>query len=94
MAWNFFGLFGGGTGEDEPGEAVPYQGFTISPQPRRQSGNWLTAGVIVKTFDDGEIKEHHFIRAETHGDKSAAEAFSIVKGKQIVDEFGDRMFED
>lgn len=93
MAWNLFGLFGDDKGEDSPGEAVPYQGFSIVPAPRQQSGNWLTAGIISKTDDNGEIREHRFIRAETHGDKSAAEAFSIIKGKQIVDEFGDRMFD-
>ena len=48
---------------------------------------------MTKSFEDGEIKEHHFIRAETHGNKADAEAFSVIKGKQIVDEFGDRMFE-
>ncbi|MFP6728750.1 MAG: HlyU family transcriptional regulator [Alphaproteobacteria bacterium] len=93
MAWNFFGLFGGDNGDGAQAEAVPYEGFSISPAPRNNSGSWLTAGVISKTFEDGEIKEHHFIRAETHGDQAAAEAFSIIKGKQIVDEFGDRMFE-
>lgn len=94
MAWNFFGLFGGGETEDAQAEAVSYEGFSISPTPRNDGGHWLTAGVITKTTDSGEIREHHFIRAETHGDKSAAEAFSIIKGKQIVDEFGDRMFEE
>ena len=93
MAWKFSDLFGGGSREDEPGEAVLYQGFSIRPAPRLDSGHWLTAGVITKTFDDGETKEHHYIRAETHGGKSDAEDFSIIKGKQIVDEFGDRMFE-
>lgn len=94
MAWNFFDWFGGGKREEAPGEAVLYQGFSIRPTPRKDSGHWLTAGVIAKTFDDGETKEHYFIRAETHGGKSDAEAFSMIKGKQIVDEFGDRMFEE
>ncbi len=38
------------------------------------------------------VKEYPFIRAETHGARDIAEDFAIVKGKQIVDEFGDRMF--
>ena len=86
-------MFGGAKGEETPGEAVLYEGYSIHPAPRQESGHWLTAGVITKAFDGGETKEHHFIRAETHGGKSEAEDFSIVKGKQIVDEFGDRMFE-
>ena len=49
--------------------------------------------MITKTFEDG-VKEHPFIRAETHGSKDEAEAFSITKGKQIVDDFADRMFKE
>lgn len=93
MAWKLSDLFGGAKGGETPGEAVLYEGYSIHPAPRQESGHWLTAGVITKAFDGGETKEHHFIRAETHGGKSEAEDFSIVKGKQIVDEFGDRMFE-
>lgn len=72
--------------------AVPYKGFTITPAPMSNGGQWLTAGVIAKAFDNGETSEHNFIRAETHGDRSAAEEFSIVKGKKIIDEFGDALF--
>ena len=93
MAWKFSDWFGGGKHEETPGDAVLYQGYSIIPAPRHDGGHWLTAGVITKTNDAGETREHHFIRAETHGGKSAAEEFSIIKGKQIVDEFGDRMFE-
>ena len=71
--------------------AVEYNGYQIRPAPRKQGSQWLTAGVITKQFDDG-VKEYPFIRAETHGARDAAEDFAIVKGKQIVDEFGDRMF--
>ena len=93
MAWKIFDWFGGSKPEEAPGEAVPYQGYSIRPSPREEKGHWLTAGVITKTLDDGETKEHHFIRAETHGGKSSAEDFSIIKGKQIVVEFGDSMFD-
>lgn len=94
MAWKFFDWFGGAKSEETPGEAVLYEGYSIQPIPRRDGGHWLTAGVIAKTNDAGETREHHFIRAETHGGRPDAEAFAIIKGKQIVDEFGDRMFED
>ena len=50
-------------------------------------------GRRARADDAGATREHHFIRAETHGGKSDAEDFSIIKGKKIVDEFGDRMFE-
>ncbi len=71
--------------------AVEYKGCSIRPAPRRQGPQWLTAGVIAKQFPDG-VREHHFIRADTHGAKDDAMAFSITKAKQIIDEQGDRLF--
>ncbi len=59
---------------------------------RREGSQWLTAGVITKQFADG-VKEHRFIRAETHSTKDEADAFSITKAKQIIDEVGDRLFQ-
>lgn len=73
--------------------AVTYKGYAIRPTPRRQGSQWLTAGAITKELADG-VKEHRFIRAETHGTKDAADAFSILKAKQIIDEQGDRLLED
>ncbi len=72
-------------------QAVDYNGFTIRPAARRQESQWLTAGVITKQFEE-ELKEHHFIRAETHPSQDVADAFSITKAKQIIDELGDKIF--
>jgi hypothetical protein len=47
---------------------------------------------ISKPSDDG-VKEHHFIRADLHANKDDADACAVMKGKRIVDEQGDRMFE-
>lgn len=79
--------------DQESGTAVDYKGCTIRPTPRRQGSRWLTAGVIRKRFADG-VKEHRFIRADTHGVKDDADAFSIAKAKQIIDEQGDRLFRE
>ncbi len=75
------------------GAAVEYNGYAIQPTARREGSHWLTAGVISKEFPDG-VKEHHFIRAETHPSKDGAREFAIVKAKQIIDERGDRLFEE
>jgi hypothetical protein len=72
-------------------KAVEYQGYRITPAPQRQGSGWNTAGVIAKTFDDG-VKEHRFIRVDTHASKDDAIAFSITKAQQIIDEQGDRIF--
>jgi hypothetical protein len=72
-------------------DAVEYEGFTIRATFRRNGAQWMTAGVITKEFADG-VKEHRFIRADSHASKEGAEEFSITKAKQIIDEQGDRMF--
>ena len=73
----------------EPG--VEYKGFRITPAPERQPSGWNTAGLIAKTFEDG-VKEHRFVRVDTHTSKDDAIAFSITKAQQIIDEQGDRLF--
>jgi hypothetical protein len=87
-------LFGsGGGGAEEPaGEAVEYKGFRIRPAPYAAEGQFQTAGVIEKDFDDG-TKEHRFVRAEKHASKDAAVSFSVTKAQQIIDERGDRIFD-
>jgi hypothetical protein len=85
-------LFRPGRGGDEVvAQAVDYHGYRITPAPQRQASGWNTAGVITKTFDDG-VKEHRFIRVDTHASKDDAVAFSITKAQQIIDEQGDRIF--
>ena len=86
------GMFAGG-GDEPPGDPVEYEGYAIRAAPRREGSRWLTAGVVEKTFDNG-VKQHHFVRAETHGGHEEAAAFAILKGRQIVDDLGDRMFKD
>ena len=91
-------LTGGGGGEDDAapapsGPAVAYEGYAIHAIPRRQGSQWLTAGLIAKEFPDG-VKEHYFIRAETHASQDDASAFAVIKAKQIIGERGDKLFSD
>jgi hypothetical protein len=80
-----------GSGAEPAGEAVEYNGYLIRATPFSEGGQYQTSGVIEKVFDS-ETKSHRFIRAEKHPSREDAEAFSITKGKQIVDEQGDRIF--
>ncbi len=96
MLSGFLRRLTGGGGEDDAapgarGPAVAYQGYAIHPAPRKKGAQWLTAGLITKEFPDG-VKEHHFIRAETHASQDDASAFAVVKAKQIIDERGDKLF--
>lgn len=78
-------------GQGKAADATEYEGFTIVPAPRKHAAGWLTAGVIRKQFPDG-VKEHQFIRADTYASWDDAVSFCVRKGKQIIDEQGDRLF--
>ena len=84
-------LFGSGGTTESMHEAVEYQGYLIRPAPQRQASGWNTAGVISKEFADG-VKEHSFVRVDTHSSQDDAVAFSVIKAQQIIDEQGDRLF--
>ncbi len=87
-------LFGAG-GESNSGtpatEAVEHRGFLIYPQPIRQGGQFLTAGLIVKDYPEGR-KEHRFVRADTHGGEEEARRLMVQKAQRLIDEMGDRLF--
>jgi hypothetical protein len=90
---NLFAPGSSGASQQDSGETVEYKGYTIRPAARREGAQWLTVGVISKAFAD-EVKEHQFIRADTYSSKQDADACSIVKARQIIDERGDDLFSD
>ncbi len=92
IAARIAGFFGGG-GAKKPVEAQSesYKGFDIIPEPKRQGSGWVTAGIIRKTVED-ESKEQRFVRADTHSSREDADAFSIRKAQQIIDEQGVNLF--
>jgi hypothetical protein len=85
----------GGQGGGESEESIPaveYKGYRIRPTPYRTNGQYQTAGVIEKSSAEG-VKEHRFVRADTHQGRQEAIEFAISKAKQIIDLQGDRIFE-
>lgn len=87
-------LFGGGdagSAKGPPADPVEYNGYTITPTPFLQDGQYQTCGVVAKAEGDG-VKEHRFIRADRFPSADDAVAHSIRKGKQLVEEQGERMF--
>ena len=86
-------LVGSGGVDATPGDTVEYQGYSISPRPKPQGGQFYTAGVIIKEFPEG-AKEQYFIRADSHASRDAAEQHAVVKARQIIDEQGDQLFRD
>ena len=85
-------LTGEGASEPaEPAAAVEYKGFRIRPAPYRTEDKYQTAGSIEKDGPDG-VREHRFIRADTHPSRDDAIAFTIQKAKQIIDLQGEHIF--
>ena len=89
-------LFGGGkasaTAETKSKRQVEYNGFTVKATPYKEGGQWQTCGVVAKTID-GAMKEHRFIRADRFSDEDSAADHAILKGQQIVDQVGERVFD-
>ncbi len=88
----FFGG-GGGTTKEKTAASESYKGFDIIAEPKRQGSSWVTAGIIRKTVE-GEVKEHRFVRADTHSAQDDAASFSIRKAKQIIDEQEKTLFSE
>lgn len=88
-------LFGGGSSGDSapasPKRQLEYNGFVIAATPYKEGGQWQTCGMVTKTVN-GEMKEHRFIRADRFSDEDAAADHAILKGQQIVDQLGERVF--
>ncbi|WP_068086289.1 HlyU family transcriptional regulator [Polycladidibacter stylochi] len=80
-----------GKQQPEKKQKEVYKGFEIQPNPAKRGGTWQTQGIITKQID-GENKQHEFIRADTHATKEEAQAHSLRKAKQIIDELGEDIF--
>lgn len=88
-------LFGGGGAEPAaPTREIEHAGFTIRAEPyKAEGGQYQVAGTVTKQVG-GEVKEHRFIRADRFPSVEDALDFSLVKGRQLVDQEGERMFRD
>jgi hypothetical protein len=81
-------LFGGGdAAAPVAGKRAEHKGFAIEAQPYKEGGQFQLAGTISK---DG--KTHRFVRADRFTDADEAAEFALNKGRQIIDEQGERLF--
>ena len=90
-------LFGGGGGSGPgaaagPAQSVEHNGYTIEARPYQEGGQFQVAGTIIKQVGE-ERKEHRFIRADRFQTLDEAADFAILKGRQIIDQQGDRIFD-
>jgi hypothetical protein len=95
-------LFGGGSDRTSNGAAGAakegaalgedtYKGFTIKAIEMRVGSEYQLAGLIEKDVD-GTLQSHRFVRADRMSSKDDLVALALAKGRQIVDEQGDRVF--
>ncbi|MFO1091396.1 MAG: HlyU family transcriptional regulator [Hyphomicrobiales bacterium] len=92
-------LFGLGSGEPESAAAAPktiaeaeHNGFRIFAEPYKEGGQYQLAGRIVKDVG-GVTKEHRFVRADRFASIDEAANLALQKGRKIIDERGDKMFD-
>jgi hypothetical protein len=87
-------LFGGGSGEAGSAKtlkSVEHNGFLIEAQPYQEGGQYQVAGLITKEIG-GEKKSHRFIRADRYPGAEDAADVALDKGRQIVDQQGEKIF--
>ena len=88
-------LFGGGGnkggGPGKPVREAEHKGFLIQAMPYAEAGQYQVAGLISKEID-GTSMQHRFVRADRFGTIEDAADFAIMKGRQIIDQQGDRIF--
>ena len=90
-------LFGMGGDQGEPGAPKvlgeeTFDGYVIKAIEMKVGAEYQLAGTIEKEID-GELKSSQFIRADRLPSADMATSAAIDKGKQIVKEQGDRLFD-
>jgi len=70
---------------------VEYKGFTITPQPMMDGGQFRVAAMIEKVVS-GTLKQHHFIRSDTLASADKTAELTVIKCKILIDQAGEGMF--
>ncbi|HUV32752.1 MAG TPA: HlyU family transcriptional regulator [Devosiaceae bacterium] len=94
---SFLKKFFGGEAGEKASAAAPigeeeYKGFTIRALEMRAGAQFQLAGMVEKVIG-GELKVHSFIRADTLSSKNEAATLALAKGRRLVDERGDGLFD-
>lgn len=88
-------LFGGGKPIEAkpagPLKSIEHNGFTIHATPYQEGGQYQLCGIVEKEID-GEVKSHRFVRADRFAGQDEAVEFTLVKGRQLVEQEGERLF--
>ncbi len=97
MIWR---LFRGRSANDEGDRLGPiaarehYNGYELLARPIREGGQWRLAGTVCRSGDEAAGTGYDFVRADTMADHDDCVRMCLVKGRQLVDEQGERLFAD
>jgi len=89
-------LFGGGKSDnaakaDAPLGEETYKGFLIKAISMKVGSEYQLSGTIERELD-GEVKLYRFVRADRLSSREDATTMAIAKGRQLVDEQGNKLF--
>lgn len=75
----------------ESADSIEYNGFTITPTPIREGGQFRLSATITKPV--GEIiQTHTFIRSDVIASRDDCIEMTIRKAKIAIDQMGDNIF--
>ena len=72
-------------------DSPSYKGFLIKAIEMRAGSEYQLAGTIEKEIG-GELKTYKFVRADRMSSKDDLISMALGKGRQIIDEQGDKIF--
>jgi len=91
MGW-FSNLFTSTPKSEPPAPSEEFQGFEIVALPQDAGGQYRTAGEI-RCSIDGELRVQSFVRADLHPSHEQACEHALQKGRQIIRERGDSIWD-
>ena len=86
-----FGRSASGASGSFAAETREFEGHIIHAEPVKDNGQWRLAGHITKE-ENGEIKEHKFVRADVFPSRDDAVEFTFRKGELIINQMGKSLF--
>lgn len=83
---------GSGTDNSAPtADPVEHNGFTITPTPQSDQGQYRVCAIITK--GEGETqKQHNFIRSDLVASRDECIELTVRKAKMTIDQMGDQIF--
>lgn len=93
MILRFLRRRGGGDEPGGPGEIAgreTYEGLEVLARPIREGDQWRLAGTVRRPGDETG-PSHDFVRADTMADRDECVRMSLLKGRQLIDERGERL---